>query len=51
MQIDTVFKAEVQFMLERFLEAQLDVIDGMDGKPMIIGIPFVVQNITEFLVR
>jgi hypothetical protein len=43
---DQEFKIQVQFMLERFLEENLSSVDGK-----IIGIPFVVQNITKFFVR
>lgn len=40
---DPEFKYQIQFMLERFLEENLAVVDGK-----VIGIPFVIQNITKF---
>lgn len=43
---DPEFKIQVQYMLERFLESELSAVDGK-----VIGIPFVVQNITKFFVR
>lgn len=43
---DPEFKYQVQFMLERFLEEELSAADGK-----VIGIPFVVQNITKFFMR
>lgn len=46
MSYDPEFKYQVGFMLERFLEAELSVADDK-----IIGIPFVVQNITKFFMR
>lgn len=48
MKYDPEFKIQIQTMLERFLEENLGVVDTADGKNKIIGIPFVVQNITKF---
>lgn len=42
--MDTEFKIQIQFMLERFLEEQLSVVDGR-----ITGIPFVCQNIVRLI--
>lgn len=51
MTYDPEFKYQVQFMLERFLEEQLGVVDTADQKQKIIGIPFVCQNITNFFMK
>jgi len=47
--MDQEFKIQLQFMLERFLEENLGVVDAADQKNKIIGIPFVCQNIVKLI--
>ena len=47
--MDSEFRTQIQFMLERFMEEELGVVDGADGKQHIIGIPFVCQNIVRLI--
>lgn len=47
MSYDPEFRYQVQFMLERFLEQNLGVVN----EDKIIGIPFVCQNITKFFMK
>lgn len=47
--MDREFKYQIQFMLERFLEENLGVVDTGDEKNKIIGIPFVCQNIVRLI--
>lgn len=51
MNVDPEFKIQLKFMLERFLEENLGVVDDPSGEPKIIGIPFVVQNIVELITK
>ena len=47
MKYDLEFKYQIQCMLERFLEENLSIVETASGKK-IVGIPFVIQNITKF---
>lgn len=51
MNIDPEFKYQIQFMLERFMEEQLGVVDTASEKNKIVGIPFVTQNIVELFCK
>lgn len=46
--MDEEFKIQIQFMLERFLEENLSVVDTAE-KRKINGIPFVCQNIVKLI--
>lgn len=46
--MDIEFRREIQFMLERFLESELGVVNDAVGTK-IIGIPFVCQNIVQLI--